>query len=491
MSTPRDRWLETVCRYKLNPDKPGSDKFWAPELEQPSRDRLKEIQSEKLAAAFQYLCEDSAYYRNKFKEAGLKPGDVRSVDDLWKIPITTKQEWIKDQTENPPWGTFSPITQERWTTEGWMMFATSGTTTDLPRVFRHSLHDRDMWAWLGARAYWAMGVRPGDVVINCFGYGPSVAFWCLHYGMHLLGCPVIPGGGMNTQRRALFIRTYEPTVLACTPTYALYLGRTLEELGYSPEKSSVRLIITAGEPGPCIPSTKKRIEELWGAKLHDDFGCTEVAMTPFGYTCEFEVNQSSRPVNVHLMEDAYIAEILNPETLEPVQEGQEGVLVVSNLFSEAQPILRYMMGDWTALTTEACPCGRSHARAIGGLRGRSDGMFKIRGLAFFPSTIEDSIRRHPDLGDEFQAEITRVDDMDRVKITVEPKSAIPKDSYIEPRERLQKELKGALGIDVEVELVPYGSLPRTSFKSKRIIDTRESPFRGDRHPQKDVEGLTV
>jgi phenylacetate-CoA ligase len=182
-------------------------------------------------------------------------------------------------------------------------------------------------------------------------------------------------------------------------------------------------------------------------------------------------------VNTHLMEDSYIPEIVHPETFEPVKEGEEGILVVSNLFSEAQPILRYVMGDWTSITTEPCPCGRTHARAIGGLRGRSDGMVKIRGIAFFPSTIEDSIRKHPDLGDEFQVEITRVQDMDHVKITVEPRSSIPKDSYHAPRERLQRELKGALGIDVEVELVPYGSLPRTSAKSQRVNDLRDGPFR--------------
>jgi phenylacetate-CoA ligase len=284
---------------------------------------------------------------------------------------------------------------------------------------------------------------------------------------------------MNTQRRALFIHAYEPTVLACTPSYALYLGRAMEELGYSPEDSSIRLVITAGEPGPCVPSTKQRIESLWGAKLHDDFGCTEVAMTPFGYTCEHEVNQAERPANVHLMEDAYIPEVVHPETYEPVKDGEEGVLVVSNLFSESQPILRFLMGDLTALTKDPCACGRTHARAIGGLRGRADGLVKIRGIAFFPSTIEDSIRRHPDLGDEFQVEITRINDMDRVKIIVEPKSAIPKDSYTEPRVRLERDLKGLLGINVEVDLVPFGTLPRTSSKSQRVNDLRDPPFRSN------------
>lgn len=487
MSDTRTLWLQIVRKYQLNPDKAGAASVWSPELEQLSRQRIRDIQSEKLVAAFHYLYDWSPFYQEKFKAAGLKPGDIQSVDDLRKIPITTKHDWLKDQSDNPPWGTFSPLTQEQWTKDGWMMFSTSGTTTNLPRVFRHTQHDRDIWAWLGARAYWAMGVRPGDIVMNCFGYGPSVAFWCLHYGMNVIGCPIIPGGGMNTQRRALYIHTYGPTVLACTPSYALYLGRAMEELGYSPEDSSIRLVITAGEPGPCVPSTKQRIESLWGAKLHDDFGCTEVAMTPFGYTCEHEVNQNERPANVHLMEDVYIPEIVHPETYEPVKDGEDGVLVVSNLFSESQPIPRFLMGDITALTKDPCGCGRTHARAIGGLRGRADGLMKIRGIAFFPTTIEDSIRRHPDLGDEFQVEITRTNDMDRVKISVEPKSQIPKDSYAMPRERLQRDLKGLLGIEVEVDLVPYGTLPRNSSKSQRVIDLREPPFRSNyaKKPEKD------
>ncbi len=476
MSRIRKKWQETVLKYKLNPDVPGSETIWSPDLEIISGERIKEIQSEKLSVAFEYLYEESAYYQEKFKQIKLKPQDVKSVDDLHKVPITMKQEWLENQSENPPWGTFSPLSHERWTTAGWMMFTTSGTTTVLPMVFRHTQHDMDIWAWLGARALWAMGVRSGDVIINCADYGPQVAFWCLHYAMRLIGCPVIPGGGMNAQRRAFFINTYKPTVIMCTPSYALYLGRTMKDLEYPTEESSIRTIITAGEPGPCIPSTKSRIEELWGAKLHDDFGCTEVAMTPLGYTCEDEVEKTGSPANVHLMEDVYIPEVVDSNTLEPVEDGERGLLVVSNLFSESQPILRYMMGDWTSITSEPCTCGRTHSRALGGLHGRPDDMIKIKGLAFFPSTIEDSVRKDPDLGDEFRVELIRVEDIDKVKIIVEPKSGIPKSSYVDPRERIQENIKGVLGVDVQVELVPYGTLPRAQFKSKRVFDMREQCY---------------
>jgi phenylacetate-CoA ligase len=471
LPTPLDHWLATVRRHQPDRDRPAGARVWSPDLECAPRARLREIQGEKLAAAFAYLYEDSPFFRAKFARAGLAPGDVRSVDDLPRIPITTKEELIQDQAANPPWGSFSPLRPERWPSAGWMVFTSPGVTAALPRVFRHTLHDLELWSWLGARALWSMGVRPDDLAINCFGYGPTAPFWCLHYALHRLGCPVIPAGGTNTQRRAFLIETYRPSVLFCTPSYALHLARTLRGLGYDPEKSSIRLIVTAAEPGPGVPATKERIEGLWGAKLHDNFGCTAAAMTPLGYTCPEEVEQVERPVGVHLMEDAYVAEVLDPRTLAPLPEGREGVLVVSNLYSEA-PILRYQMGDCTAITRAPCACGRTHARALGGLRGRWDSLIKVRGLSFFPSTIEDSIRRHPDLGDEFRIEITSLDDLDRLKITVEPSSAIPKDSYVAPRERLRRDLKGALGVDVEVELVPYGALPRDGEQRARIVDRR-------------------
>ncbi len=355
-----------------------------------------------------------------------------------------------------------------------MLFTTSGTTAAQPRVFRHTAFDKELWSWLGARALHAMGVRRGDIAINCFGYGTSVAFWGLHYALNHMGIPVISGGGANTDRRAFFIQAYRPTVLLCTPSYALYLGRVMQDAGHSPQESSIRLIVCAGEPGPCVPSTKQRIEELWHARLHDDFGCTEVAMSPLGYTCAHQVKRTDGQVDVHLMEDVYIPEVLHPETMQPSGAGQSGVLVVSNLFSESQPILRYVMGDWISIATDPCPCGRTHARALGGLKGRNDELIKIRGLMFFPSVIEDSVRRLEEVGDEFKVEISRVDDMDRVKVTVEPSSQIPKASYAPPQQRIARALKGALGVDVEVELVPYGSLPRTQTKARRLFDLRKA-----------------
>lgn len=470
MSTIREQWRQLVLDQLCHFEAPGSEEHWCPELETAPRERLRELQGERLAVAYRYLWEASPFYRRKFEAAGLGPDSVRSVDDLPKIPVTRREEWLEDQKANPPWGSFSPLDHEEWLERGWMLFTTSGTTAAEPRVFRHTQHDRDLWTWHGARALYAMGIRKGrDIAINCFGYGTSVAFWGLHYALNHMGVPVIPGGGSNTQRRAFFIDKYHPTVLLCTPSYALYLGRTMEEMGLDPAASSIRIIVAAGEPGPCVPATKQRIQELWGAVIHDDFGCTEVAMSPLGYTCRHQAARDEGPIGVHLMEDMYIPEVVDPETFEPLPPGEKGILVVSNLFSEAQPILRYLMGDWITVSEEPCPCGRTHCRAVGGLQGRHDQLIKVRGLLFFPAVLEDSIRRLEELGDEFKVEIFDEGSMDRVKVTAEPRDS---DNGLTP-DRVARSIKGALGIDVDVELVAPGTLPRTTFKAKRLFDHRE------------------
>ena len=195
-------------------------------------------------------------------------------------------------------------------------------------------------------------------------------------------------------------------------------------------------------------------------------------MPPLGYTCSQLVKRKDKPPDTHMMEDVYIPEALDPDTYEPVPEGKPGILVVSNLYSEAQPILRYVMGDWIRITTEPCECGRTHARAIGGLQGRHDKMIKIRGLMFFPAAIEDAIRSLPEVGDEFRVEIDRVHDMDQVKVTIEPSPETAELSDRERAARVALAARGTLGIRVDVEVVPYGSLPRAQFKSDRLTDRR-------------------
>ena len=212
--------------------------------------------------------------------------------------------------------------------------------------------------------------------------------------------------------------------------------------------------------------------------MHDHFGCTEVAGPPVGYTCSYQAGNKDGPVGSHLFEDIYVHEALDPETWEPVPEGKPGVLVVSNLFSEAQPILRYVMGDWITITAGPCGCGRTHWLAMGGLQGRHDKLIKIRGLMFFPAAIEDAIRSQPEVGDEFRVELDRVGDMDQVRVTIEPSAETAELSDGQRKARVGEALKGTLGLRVDVDVVPHGTLPRTQFKADRLVDRRPKLHEG-------------
>ena len=471
MADLRRQWLDVINKYKLHPDGPADDQCWVPELEMCPRDRIREVQEEKLLVSVNYLYEYSAFYRNKFKQAKLHPSDIRSLDDLTKIPITTKTEMVEDVRANPPWGTYTAIDDYIWTHRGWMMFATSGTTA-APRAFRHTLHDRDMWAWLDARGMWAMGLRPGDSALIAFGYAPHVFFWGAHYALDLMGIPVIPRGSLDTRRTCYFIDTFKPTILGATPSYALYLGDVMKEAGYDPAASSIRCILTGGEPGATIPSTKRRTEALWGAQLHEFYGCTEASPGVGGFTCTYQVTQNEGPVCDHLMEDGQIWETVDPVTLEPVPLGQRGLSVVTNLYSEAAPLLRFLIGDYTVLTYDPCPCGRTNARAVGGFYGRADDMLNIRGITCFPSAIEEVVRGFAEVGDEFQIVLTQEKALDVLTIVAEPRPDVPDKEYARLAKAIQHEVRAKIEIRPEVDLKPYGTLPKTEFKAKRVVDKR-------------------
>jgi phenylacetate-CoA ligase len=472
----RQRWLEVVKQYQWNPAEPGSEEYWCPELETCSRDKLKEIQSEKLEVLIRYVYETSPFYRAKFDQAGLRPQDLRSVDDLHKIPLTTKEEMALDTERNPPWGSYHCNDETFWRRQGWMMFTTSGTTA-APRAFRHTLHDKEIWAWCDARALWSQGVRPGDLFMIAFSYAPHTFLWGVHYACNLMGIPVIPAS-LDTRRRAFFMDRFKPTVLAATPSYLIYLGESMVEMGLNPAASSAVKLITGGEPGAAILATKRRIEELWGAELHEFIGCTEASPVAGGYTCLPEVRQKERPVRVHVMEDTQIWEVVDPETLEPLPDGQRGLAVVTNLFSESTPLLRFLMGDYTTFDVERCACGRTHKRAVGGFQGRADDMINVRGLKFFPSAVEEIVRSLPELGNEFEIVLTTDKGLDEVTVVAEAGPEVPPARYHILKGQLEAEMATRLELRFNVEIKAPGSLPRTEFKAKRTKDLRSRESRG-------------
>lgn len=468
----RDAWLRSIRSHRPSPDAPGSEEFWAEPLERLSRDELRALQSERLRLAVRYAHARIPLFRRKIERIGLVPDDVRDVGDLAKLPLTTKQEMAEDLEQNPPWGTYTAVDARGWLESGWQVFASSGTTAR-PRAFRYTAFDRDTWAWHDARAMWAMGFRPGrDSALLAFGYGPHVWLWGVHYALNLMKIPIVTAGGLDSRTRARFIEQYRPTILCCTPSYALYLGMLMREAGVDPRATAVRFLFCAGEPGFSVPATRRQLEEMWDAELHEFYGCTEAAPAAGGYTCSAVAKRKDGPVSTHLMEDGQIWETVDAETLAPVPPGVRGLSVVTNLCSESSPQIRFLVGDFTTLTEEPCECGRTHARAIGGFVGRADDMLNVRGVTLFPSSVENAVRRIADAGSEFEIVLTTERSLDVLTVRVEPRPGLAPGLHADLRRRIESEIVAACEIHPIVEVVSPGALPRTEFKAKRVRDLR-------------------
>lgn len=474
MSDIRAEWLTKIRQYQYSPERPDNDQFWCTRLDSASQEELRAMQSDKLRVAVRYAYERIPFYQRKFDRIGLNPDDIRSVDDLHLIPVTTKQEMADDLAAHGPWGTYTALDDEGWRQHGWQIFASSGTTAQ-PRAFRYSQFDRELWSWTNARAMWAMGFRPGlDSALIAFGYGPHVWLWGVHYALNLMGIPIITAGGLETSARARFIERFQPTILACTPSYALYLASVMQELGLDQGASSIRFLFCAGEPGFSIPATRKRLEETWQAELHEFYGCTEAAPSAGGYTCQAIATQKEGLVSTHLMEDVQIWEVVD-EQMQALPDGQRGLTVVTNLCSEASPQLRFLVGDYTTLTHERCACGRTHARAVGGMVGRADDMLNVRGVTLFPSSIEDIVRRIPQLGAEFAIVLKNEHDLDELIVQVEAIPDIATDQYGNVATIVEREIRSRCELRPIVEVLPQGTLPPTQFKARRVRDLRQTP----------------
>jgi len=497
----RAAWLAQAERHQLDLDRPSGPRFWSERLETMSPDELRAVQDTKLRAAVRFAYECVPFYRHKLDRAGIDPGDVGSVDDLAHLPVTTRQEMAEDVAAHPPWGTYTSVDDAVWAERGWQVFATSGTT-GLPRVFRYTAFDRVAWSWIGARAMWAMGFRPGrDSAMLAFGYGPHVWLWGVHYALHRMGVPIVTAGGLDSRTRARFIDAYRPTILACTPSYALYLAAVAEELGIDPATTSVRFLFCAGEPGISVPSTRARLEARWGAELHEFYGCTEAAPSAGAHTCAAVARpgpggepgqpppgaepgqpgpgaEPGQPPpgaepGLHLSEDTHLWEVVDPVSHAPVPDGQRGVSVVTSLHSEASPQLRFVVGDWARLVRDRCACGRTSARALGGFAGRADDLLNVRGVTLFPSAVEDAVRRVAEVGEEFEVVVDRPRDLDVLTVRVEVRRDVDAGRHPAVARLVESEIVSRCELRPVVEVLPHGVLPRTERKARRVRDLRE------------------
>jgi phenylacetate-CoA ligase len=430
--------------------------IWNEKIECASRDFMNEIQSERLTSTVKRVYHNIPYYRKKMQEKGLTPDDIQSVTDLHKLPFTTKT----DLRDSYPFGSFTVPMSEIV-----RVHASSGTT-GRPTVVGYTRNDISMWSENVTRALCMAGVHQNDMVQIAYGYGLFTGGLGLHYGTENLGASVIPISGGNTKKQIQLMQDFGSTVLCCTPSYALYIADVLEEMNISPDSLNLRVGIFGAEPWS--ENMRKEIEAKLHIKAIDIYGLSEIVGP--GVSCECE-----EQAGMHVNEDHFIPEIINPETLEPVEAGEVGELVFSTITKEGIPLLRYRTRDLTRLIYDKCKCGRTLVR-MEKCKGRSDDMLIIRGVNVFPSQIESILLEMSETEPHYLLIIDREGTLDTLKVQVEVQEQFFSDEIKELQKltkKIKHNLESTLGISVTVQLVEPKTIERTAGKAKRVIDNRQ------------------
>ncbi len=418
------------------------------------QEQLMELQLEKFKKQLAHVYKNP-FFRDRYKQNGLEPGDVKTREDIKKVPFSVK----KDLRENYPVGLLSG----NW--EDVVRIHMTSGTTGVPTALAYTKNDLEVWAECMARNFVAGGLTKNDIVQQAHGYGLFTGGFGFHYGLEKVGAKVIPTSSGGTDRQLRLMQEWGTTVFTGTPSYAAYIGEILIEKGIDPVKDlKLRLGFHGGEP--CSDGLRKRINERLGYKAHGGglrvcYGLTEMG-GPMSMDCEYECGQ-------HIWADHYLVELIDPVTHEYVKPGQPGELVISNLSFDGMPILRYRTGDRVLIDTETCECGRTHPRLTGFL-GRVDDMLLVSGTNVFPSQVEYVLLKHPELSENWQLIVTDKKGLHALTVEVEP---VP-DAKIDEGfvSRLEKELHDYLEIRCAVEIKPIGSLPRFEGKASRVVDKR-------------------
>ncbi len=401
-----------------------------------STDEIRDQQLKKLRAGLTAVLTGNQFWRDRLDS-------VDGWDDFKRLPLTSKSELLADQASHPPFGTNLTYSVDRYV----RVHQTSGSSGELPLRWLDTAESWEWWLRIWAEhVYRAASVTPADRVFLAFSFGPFIGFWSAFGGAERLGALCISGGAMTSEQRVRSILDLGATVLLSTPTYALRLADVARGMGVDLAESSVRVTIHAGEAGASIPATRDAIEAAWSASSFDHTGMTELG--PTGFSC------SARD-GVHLIESEFIFEVTD-----------DGELVATNLGRWGMPLIRYRTGDRVIVSREPCPCGSPFMKIVGGIQGRVDDMFTVRGVNLYPSQVEDIVRRHPGVA-EFVIEHRRERRMDEVALLVETSAA----SF--SAERLEADLRQALGVRLDCRVVPAGTLPRSELKSRRIVHLGE------------------
>ncbi len=430
--------------------------IWNEERETMTDSKKKELQSELLRDLVKRVYDRIPFYKKKMDEMGVKPSDIKSIEDITKLPFTTKN----DLRDNYPFGMFAVPMNEV------VEIHTSSGTTGKPVVGGYTKNDIELWSEVMARCMAASGTTKDDVVQNAYGYGLFTGGLGVHYGARKIGANVIPISGGNTKRQIMVMQDFKSTILTCTPSYALYLAEVGEEMGVDFKK----LPLKAGNFGaePWSNNMRKEIENRLGILALDIYGLTEIIGPGVGNECEYQNG-------IHICDDHFYPEIINPETGEPLPPGEVGELVITTLTREATPLLRYRTRDITSIIPGKCQCGRTSTR-IQRLMGRTDDMLIIRGVNVFPSQIEEVLVNIEGVEPHYQIIVDRVGALDVLEVQVEMNERLLSDEIKELEaleKKIQSEIESMLGIKVGVKLVEPKTIARSEGKAKRVIDKRK------------------
>ncbi|HGE70693.1 TPA: phenylacetate--CoA ligase [Candidatus Poribacteria bacterium] len=429
--------------------------IWNEKYECMPRKELEELQLSRLKAIIHKVYDRVPFYRESFEKAGFKPSDLKSLDDLKRIPFISK----KDLRENYPFKLFAePMSNI-------VRIHSSSGTTGKPVVAGYTKNDIDTWAELMARSLMCAGAGPNDIIQNAYGYGLFTGGLGIHYGGERMGATVIPASGGNTKRQVMMLEDFGTTVLTCTPSYALYIGEVAKEMGIDIRKLPLRIGVFGAEPWS--DNMRKELEAKLNIDAMDIYGLTEVIGPGVSMECE-------QKDGLHIFEDHFIAEIIDPETGEQLPYGETGELVFTSLTKEAFPVIRFRTRDITSLNPEPCKCGRTIAR-MRRVSGRTDDMLIIRGVNVFPSQIESVLMEIEETEPHYEIVVERKGMLDELEVRVEVNERLFSDEVrkLEAVQRkLQNEIESVLGISVKVTLVEPKTIERSEGKAKRVKDLR-------------------
>ncbi|MGQ9693582.1 MAG: phenylacetate--CoA ligase family protein [Thermodesulfobacteriota bacterium] len=430
--------------------------FWQKEIETMPRQELQRLQLRRLRKTLRQAV-NSPFYAQIFKEQGISPEKIKSLSDLKNLPLTTKE----DLRAYYPFG-FLCVPQDKIV----RVHSSSGTTGRATAIF-HTRKDLDDWANLVARCMYMAGVRKHDVFQNMVGYGLFTGGLGFQYGAERLGALTIPSGSGNSKRQITLMRDFGTTVMHIIPSYALHLRKVFEEMGLDPKKDTkLRIALIGAEPHS--EATRQRIEEMYGVSAYNSYGLSEMNGPGVAFECEYKSG-------MHFWEDDFLVEVINPQTLDVLPDGEEGELVFTTLNREGMPLIRYRSKDLATIYPEPCPCGRTHRR-ISRIKGRSDDMFILKGVNIFPLQIDTTLMNIPEVGTNYLVILERENYEDRMVVQVEVRPEFFKGDLWQ-LERLRKEiieaLRSELLVTPKVELVEPDTLPKSEGKAVRVIDRRE------------------